>query len=381
MGAGIAGLSAAILLKQFSYRTLLIEKSKIGTHIGGGIDIHPNGVKELFALGVEPQLRRQTQYNGRTITIGLPAGETIQTIPLERFEKNSRYPLMSFLRQDLIKILFEAALADEIYEEQEVSHFHHSETSIALVLKNNKQLKGDLLVAADGINSIVRRQLFPQAQKAFLGHLSFGGRVSNKFFKHNYIHGLQRTCVVFPCTKNECHTVMFCPKPQWWRDHNFHNKEEQMALFRNRSEEVTQIVDHLAEENRFCVESYETPPLEKFAFPRLFLIGDAAHALSPLGALATSLALEDIGDLRLCLEQDLSYDEIARFYNLRSQPRAKKYRDFSRNVLLPPIVSHGPKEYQMRIERLSSLQPHEVFSSLTELTQGNLVSTDSMVLT
>lgn len=373
LGAGVSGLAAAIKCKNLGYHVTLIEKSDLCSHLGGGIDIHPNGVKVLFSLGLEKRLRELTLSNLRRITISNANGQTIHSIPLSSFEKNSHYPLMSFLRQDLLKALFEKAKIDKLYEKRKCTDIFIKERGVEIQLEgHNHRIFADILIGADGINSITRKKILPNVKKHYLGHISIGGLVPSQLFRHNYIHGLRRTCVVFPCSKECCHTVMFMPQPEGFLSVQKNSFEEKAALLRGWSKEADILLDHLHESHRFAVESYEIPPLEFHAQERIFLVGDAAHALSPLGALATSLALENVENLSNCLLNAPTISQAAQLYNRVSLPIAKKYWDFSHRFLIPTITTHQLKDYVKRMDQIKQAPPHEVFKPLIYLTQEHL---------
>lgn len=371
LGAGVSGLAAAIKFQSQGHKVTVIEKQTIGSNLGGGIDIHPNGTKILLSLGIEERFKELSSYNNREIRISDATGKTLNCVPLNLFEKNGQYPLASFFRKDIIQMLFAKAHGCHFYENTDCTALEVQEEGVELTLDQSVKLQADVVIAADGINSIARRTFFPDGEKKYLGHISFGGCIPRSKYNHNYIHGLQKTCVVFPCSKELAHTVMFCPKPQGWlREHR--NFDEQKELFLGWSKEVDAIVANLQPENRFCVESYEIPPLKSYVFKRIFLVGDAAHAMSPLGALATTLALEDVQELAEQFAIPQSLNEIGDHYNQKRLPRAEQYRNFSINSLVPAITSHGPEDYKKRMERFSSVAPEKVFEPLIKLTQDNV---------
>lgn len=54
VGAGIGGLSAALALAKSGWAVTVFEKSTTIKEIGAGVQISPNGMKVLNALGVTP---------------------------------------------------------------------------------------------------------------------------------------------------------------------------------------------------------------------------------------------------------------------------------------------------------------------------------------
>src|SRR5580698_11471142 len=58
IGAGIGGLAAAIALRQRGIEVALYERSTRLEEVGAGLQIGPNGVKVLRALGLEDELMR-----------------------------------------------------------------------------------------------------------------------------------------------------------------------------------------------------------------------------------------------------------------------------------------------------------------------------------
>ena len=94
--------------------------------------------------------------------------------------------------------------------------------------------------------------------------------------------------------------------------------------------------------------------------------------MSPLGALATSLALEDVEDLFNSLRDNSSIPEAVESYNQTSVPRAKKYRAFSHQRLISTITDHGPDEYKKRMNQIETSHPGKVLEPLINLTQDSI---------
>ena len=58
IGGGIGGLAAALALERRGAETIVCEQSGALSEIGAGLNLTPNAVKALRALGLEQELKR-----------------------------------------------------------------------------------------------------------------------------------------------------------------------------------------------------------------------------------------------------------------------------------------------------------------------------------
>ena len=66
IGAGLGGLAAAGALRQHGIEVAVYERAPKLGEVGAGIQLGPNAVKVLRALGIERALRADRQRAGRT---------------------------------------------------------------------------------------------------------------------------------------------------------------------------------------------------------------------------------------------------------------------------------------------------------------------------
>ncbi len=141
VGAGIAGLTAAIVLRRHGHSVTVLERSARLDPIGAGIVLAPNAVRALEALGVD---LAQCGHRLNEITIRDADGTTLQSINLKHLLKGIG-PALSFQRGELHQALL-AALPGDV-----ALHLGCSSVDCS-------QLDADLIVGADGIRSTVRTQ-------------------------------------------------------------------------------------------------------------------------------------------------------------------------------------------------------------------------------
>ncbi len=163
-GGGIAGLVMGLTLHQLGLPLRIYERVAASQPLGVGINLQPNSVRELFDLGLAAELEaigiRTRQYgfyskSGREIWVeprGLAAGY--------------RWPQFSIHRGQfqmlLLRVLRARPGEDCVVTGARVVAFETSDSGAALVLADGQRIAGDVVIAADGIHSAIRKQMVPQ---------------------------------------------------------------------------------------------------------------------------------------------------------------------------------------------------------------------------
>lgn len=159
-GGGIAGLSLGLTLHQIGVPFRIFEAAREIRPMGVGINLQPNAVRELFEMGLKHELDaigvRTKQYGfysklGKTIweePRGTWAGYTWPQYSVHRGE----------LQMMLYRALVDRAGSDCIETGARAVGFDDPST---LLLDGERSEEGALVVAADGIHSALRAQMYP----------------------------------------------------------------------------------------------------------------------------------------------------------------------------------------------------------------------------
>jgi 2-polyprenyl-6-methoxyphenol hydroxylase-like FAD-dependent oxidoreductase len=146
VGAGVAGLAAAIGLRRAGWRVRVLERRAALERYGAAFAIHPSAQAALGRLGIGEAFRaRAVPY--REGRIRTPDGKVLASLPLERIERKAGRPELLISRPYLLDALM-AALDVPVAFGQEAAD------TAAL------RAGHDLVVGADGINSAVRAAFF-----------------------------------------------------------------------------------------------------------------------------------------------------------------------------------------------------------------------------
>jgi 2-polyprenyl-6-methoxyphenol hydroxylase-like FAD-dependent oxidoreductase len=81
-GGGIGGLAAAIALARAGRRAVVFEQADGFAEVGAGVQVGPNGVRALEALGAWETLRDRTVEPRRIVVRDALSGATLNEIPL-----------------------------------------------------------------------------------------------------------------------------------------------------------------------------------------------------------------------------------------------------------------------------------------------------------
>jgi 2-polyprenyl-6-methoxyphenol hydroxylase-like FAD-dependent oxidoreductase len=167
-GGGIGGLATALTLEQIGVPCLVLESARELKPLGVGINIQPNAVRELYALGfTEHQLD----------SIGLPAkewalvarnGKDIYAEP-RGLLAGYRWPQYSVHRGKLQMLLYQAAIerlgSDAIRTGMRVTGYRNNGDDVTVFVESRNgetsEISAALLIGADGLHSVVRSQMYP----------------------------------------------------------------------------------------------------------------------------------------------------------------------------------------------------------------------------
>lgn len=318
VGAGIGGLTAALSLHAAGFRPVVFEAVARMAPLGVGINVLPHATREFAELGLLPDLRAagveidELVYltkHGKRIwqePRGLAAGYDWPQIAIHRGRLQMLLldKVLERLGPDAVR--FGHALEDlEAGDDSVTARFADRASGRALGTET-----ADLLIAADGIHSAVRRQFYPheglpkwngvtlwrstsRTSKVLGGRsMLWAGHARQKFVAYPiaYDPATGETTLNWICDlkRREGET----PAREDWN--RVGDRTDFLPPFQDwiwPGVDVPALVNASGEVFEFPM--VDRDPLPRWTFGRATLLGDAAHPMYPIGSNGATQAVID----------------------------------------------------------------------------------------
>jgi 2-polyprenyl-6-methoxyphenol hydroxylase-like FAD-dependent oxidoreductase len=297
VGAGIAGLAAAIALQTVGYDVLVLERAPQLREVGAGISLWPNAVHALRRLGLGEAVEaaggvahdavfrtwRGPQL-GASITAQLPGRFGAPLILIHRARLQSVMRLA--LGPGVIRLGAECAAVTQ------------ADGAVTVRLAAGGLESAAVVIGADGLRSRVRDAMVAEAPPSYAGITAWRGVVplddtlrrgisSGESFGHGSLFGI---------------AALNGSQVYWWAAARRRESEGEapvleksslMDAFANWHAPIPDLVAATPPEAIIRTCLYERPPLKSLNRGRVGLVGDAAHPMLPNLGQGACQAIED----------------------------------------------------------------------------------------
>jgi FAD-dependent urate hydroxylase len=339
-GGGIAGLTTAIALRRRGFAPELVEQAASWRTLGMGIVIQPNAMRLLRELDVASYLE-QTGAAVRRFQFLNKSGEVLCEIDLAELWSGVDSGV-AIERGELQKALLRRVDGARCRLGVAVTSLSQREGSVSIGFSNGGTADYDLAIGADGIGSTVRALAIGATASRYCGQAAW--RVlapihrkgadeiqfwlGDGFFFTTYPVGVART---YGCAYVAAAARGHAPV------------EGRLARFRGCvaafGEPVRALLHSLTRDDQIHCSAVESLELPEWRKGRVLLIGDAAHASSPMMGQGGCMAVEDAWILAELLETSPTIDAALDAFSPRRRPRVDWVQaqsdELARNALAP----------------------------------------------
>jgi 2-polyprenyl-6-methoxyphenol hydroxylase-like FAD-dependent oxidoreductase len=346
VGAGIGGLAAAIALRRTGWDVRVFERASSPRELGFALLLAPNAMHALGALGLAETARR----GGFVATSGemrRPDGTV-----LRRFETAEARALLDedtvcILRPVLHGALLETTGLESIELAAEAIGIASTADRVELRLANGKTAAGDILIGADGVGSLIRRQLHPAEDAPRPSGLLAIRGVARDVVRHlGHSSGAQYfgrglEAGVVRASEREVYWYLSIRVDRAGRSRDAWTLAEQCAA--GFHEPFRAIVGATRREDLRLDELFERDPIQRWGMGPVTLLGDAAHPMLPHAGQGAAQALEDavaLGSVMKEAADARAIDAALRRYEELRAPRTRAVIEVARrNARMGSVTS------------------------------------------
>ena len=300
-GGGIAGLAAGLCPWQGNVQ--ILEQAQVLNETGAALQLGPNAARALQKLGawhaVAPHTSSPPEIHLRD---GLSGGLLKRLKLGKNFTNRFGNDYRVCLRADLHQALFDVAMHKpnlSIILNRKIVGVKQSAQSTLVTLQSGETIKTSALIAADGVNSNLRQQLFANAEARSIGHDHYRALLANMpthtglaldcinlwLFPHGHV-------VHYPAGRDQKLNLVFITPTGKTPAQHYATACDSLRLLVEKAGPTS------------LWPGLYVQPLPHWNIGNTLLIGDAAHATLPYLAQGAAMALEDAAALSQCLYND-----------------------------------------------------------------------------
>ncbi|WP_445635460.1 FAD-binding domain-containing protein [Nostoc sp. DSM 114161] len=329
VGAGPGGLATAIALQNQGIDVRVYEKAQEFRPAGTGLGLAPNGLNFLDAIapGIVETLKSSGCEVNHTVLKNIHK-ETIRTSQTKYLDQYGQ-PLLTIWWYRLQQVLASRLPSDIIHLNHRCIGFDQDENGVKIHFDGQKSVDADLLIGADGVNSVIRETLFGEGKPNYIGSMCWRAVIK---YHHELFNEYE--LVFVKGNKQFMYILNVGGGYTSWISRKF---SPDYSLSQDADGVKSRILHELAdwdESFRAVVKATpaeqiwegpicDRPPLTHWSQGRVTLLGDAAHPMAPAMGQGANTTFEDAYELAQCFSHSATLEEALTTYEQSRIERTK----------------------------------------------------------
>ena len=354
IGGGIGGVATAVALQRFGIQATVYERSAELKEAGAGMMLWPNATRILKDLGLLDRIAAYGAPNTNFL-VRAACGKILMDIALGEFD----VPALCIRRSDLLAALLSALPTERIRLSRQFSHLEQLGGKVRVHFTGGGVEEHDAVIAADGIRSRVREQLFGLSAPIYRGYTVWRGVASYSgtalrqgYNSETWGHGSRFGILDIGHGRFTWYATANIPIAT-----QAMAKSDLLRKFAAWHDPVPALID--STESILENGAYDLAPLPRWTSGRVTLLGDAAHPCTPNLGQGGGMALEDSLVLAKCMARESSIESALQAYESLRRRRTGHIQQ--RSLLMGHIGQWQNRAVVAGRHMVTSLLPAAIF--------------------
>lgn len=334
VGAGLGGLVAGLTLARRGADITIYEQAEQLGDVGAGISLTPNASRVLEGLGLRKYLEEAGEQPAANFTRHYKTWDLL--VDIQRGDTRAEYgaPYYQIHRADLhaaLAQLLEDAAPGRIRTGKGLSSIDDHGKGATLHFADGTRADADVVIAADGLRSVVRATKFDPQEPHHLGQIAYRGLVPREALSEKWHTGQSQNLigpgavfVSYPVRQGKVINFVGLAKTDAWAEEGWSipaTKEEVLARYEGWHESVAEMIHAAPQDGLRKWGLFGHKPLTSYVRNSIGLIGDAAHPMLPFFGMGAAMAMEDGAIIARCLTELGSPEKALKQYEVLRMER------------------------------------------------------------
>ena len=325
IGGGIGGLSATLALRRVGVHSDVFEQAEELREVGAGLTVWANAIRALEQLGVAERVlwlsSKMERFECRT-----SVGKTLSSTPLLELERKLGVPVgVVVQRADLLRELAAGLDKGRTHCAARCVSIENKPDEVVAQFADGRVARGDFLVGADGLHSVVRAQLHGASKPRYAGYTCWRGVADLQVEDPQPGLGFETWGPGARFSVHHCAGRIFWYAtrnvPEGGVDSRAGRKADVRDVFKTWHRPIPEVIEATREADILRNDIVDRLPLEHWGRGRVTLLGDSAHPTTPNLGQGACLAMEDAVCLAASLAEARDVEEALQHYERVRYPR------------------------------------------------------------
>ncbi len=302
VGGGLAGLAAAQSLKVFGIETEVFEAAPALGEIGAAVNISPQAVKALQAIGLADEIAAVGTASPGIYTRNMQTGEFLEFHDRHKAAQRFGAPYFTFHRADLLDALATGLDRNAIHLGHRLVGLDEQSDRVGLAFENGARVEAEFVIGADGVRSVIRHALYGADNPTYTGQMVWRALLNSADVPFEAVEPTGHVQWVGP----GCHLLAYYIRGKKmvnivtqedtdkWVEEGWSTRGDSAEMrlsFPNPEPRLKLLLSVVTECSKWGL--FTRPLTRNWGRGRIQLIGDAAHAMLPNAGQGAGQAFED----------------------------------------------------------------------------------------